>query len=125
MKILIVDDDPCVRDTVGAMLTQAGHPIQKVPDAQRALAVLRHRAPDLVITDIRMPGLTGLDLCRAVKNLYPDLPVIGMSGHATDEVEVREGLFDGFLQKPFGLADLLDKVEEVRRSRLWSTEIKS
>lgn len=123
MKILIVDDDPCVRDTVGAMLTQAGHPIQKVPDAQRALVILRQRAPDLVITDIRMPGLSGVGLCLILRDLHPDLPVIGMSGHATDEV--KEGLFDGFLQKPFGIADLLDKVEEIRRSRIWTAEMKS
>ncbi len=124
MKILIVDDDKFVLDAVGAMLTQAGHPVLKVPNGRRALEVLRQRAPDLVITDIRMPIISGVDLCRTVKNLHPDLPVIGMSGHATDD-DIGEGLFDGFLQKPFLMADLIDRVEEVRQRRAWTAEIKS
>ncbi len=124
MKILIIDDDKFVLDAVGAMLTQAGHPVLKVPNGRRALEVLRQRAPDLIITDIRMPVISGVDLCRTVKNLHPDLPVIGMSGHATDD-DIGEGLFDGFLQKPFLMVDLIDKVEEVRQKRAWTTAIKS
>ena len=123
MRILVVDDDEFVRDAVGSMLTSAGHPIQKAPSAQRAFEILKARLPDLVITDIRMPGLTGLELCIAVRNLYPDLPVIGMSGHALEDP--GEELFDGFLQKPFLMSDLIDKVEEVRCSRIWTAEMKS
>jgi CheY-like chemotaxis protein len=123
MKILIVDDDKFVLDAVGAMLTQAGHPVLKVPNGRRAMEVLRQRVPDLVITDIRMPVISGVDLCRTIKNLHPDLPVIGMSGHITDNPE--EDLFDGFLPKPFQMVDLIDKVEEVRQKRAWAAEIKS
>ena len=123
MKILVVDDDDLVRDAVGEMLAAVGHPVLKLRDGQQALQALRRRAPDLVITDIRMPGLTGVDLCIAARNLYPDLPVIGMSGHATDDG--REDLFAGFLQKPFQMADLIDKVDEVRRNRVWKAETKS
>ena len=123
MRILVVDDDEFVRDAVGSMLTQAGHPIQKASSAQRAFEILKARLPDLLITDIRMPGQTGLELCIAVRNLYPDLPVIGMSGHFVDDP--GEELFDGFLQKPFQMSDLIDKVEEIRSSRVWTAEMKS
>ena len=123
MKILVVDDDDLVRDMVGQMLTRAGHLIQKVPNGRRALEVLRVHGPHLMITDIRMPGITGVELCRAAKGLHPGLPVIGMSGHATDDI--ADGLFDGFLQKPFGMDELVETVGEVTDRRSWKAEMKS
>jgi DNA-binding NtrC family response regulator len=100
---LIVDDKEMMRDSVAATLSRAGFEVSVASDAQAALESMAKRRPDVVITDLRMPGQTGVELLEAVKKIDEDLPVILMTAFGTIETAVRamkSGAFD-YLTKPF------------------------
>jgi|SRR5882724_3870777 len=80
--ILAIDDDLMVRGMLVAILTPAGHYVVEVPGAMEGLAALKQSQPDLVITDIVMPGKDGLELITEIKRDFPQLPVIAISGHS-------------------------------------------
>ncbi len=106
-KILVVDDDKVVLRAVGEILRRAGHEVLALADPVEALAEARDPSLDLVISDIRMPNLTGIELLRAFKEAQPDLEVIMMTGFATVETAVeavKAGAYD-FLTKPFERID--------------------
>ncbi|MEK6745077.1 MAG: response regulator [Nitrospirota bacterium] len=113
--ILVVDDDPAVRGTVGDMLSRSDYGVIMAEDGQSALMVLQERADiDLVIVDYRMPGMDGLTLVRRIKEMRLAVPVMIMTGHgdlesylcATDLGVVR------YIGKPVGLRALLRTVRE-------------
>ncbi|TVR46794.1 MAG: sigma-54-dependent Fis family transcriptional regulator [Planctomycetota bacterium] len=103
--ILIVDDDAAVCWSLEQALQSEGHRTQVAADAGAAKRQLRKERPDCVLTDIRMPGGSGLELLAELKNLYPSLPVIVMTAHGTMETAiqaVQQGAFD-YLPKPIAL----------------------
>ena len=120
-RILIVDDDPAVRlaltDTLGSSLD-----VSVAEDAERALAMISTAIPDVVLTDVRMPGLDGLELLRLLRERAPNVDVIMMSAFddmPTVVVAMREGATD-FLAKPLDLHDVrrvLSRTLEDRRTR--------
>ena len=102
--ILVVDDDEAIRDTLYDLLSQE-HDCQPAQTAEQALARLEVDSYDLVLTDISMPGLSGLELLGHVRQKYPDTPVIiisGISDHDHAEGLIRLGAFE-YLLKPFRL----------------------
>jgi two-component system response regulator AtoC len=112
--VLVVDDDPAVGKVLGALLEQAGIAGSHVGDAVQALAYLRERPVDVVITDLRMPGISGLELLEEIVEHWPDTPVILLTAHATVEVAVeamRKGAAD-FLRKPFDREEILFTVRK-------------
>jgi DNA-binding NtrC family response regulator len=118
-----VEDDESFRRVVCAHLEKAGHPVEPVASAEEALERLQHQEFDLVLTDVQMPGMTGLDLLRRLATERPELPVIILSAHATVENAIealRHGAVD-YLTKPFGREELLNRVgqalelQELRR----------
>jgi two-component system response regulator AtoC len=113
-SVLVVDDDPAVGKVLGALLEQAGIASAHAPDAARALAYLRERPVDVVITDLRMPGASGLELCEEVVERWPETPVVLLTAHATVDVAVeamRKGAAD-FLRKPFDREEILFTVRK-------------
>jgi len=105
-RIWVVDDDRAVRFVLAEALRDAGYAVQAFESAQAALrAVEDEEAPDLVITDVRMPGLDGLAFLEALKSRRPELPVIVMSAYT--DIASTAGAFRGgaheFLSKPFDL----------------------
>ncbi len=113
-QILLVDDDPGLRRLISLRLQAAGYAVDAVDSAEAALGSLAARRPDLMISDVRMPGMDGLSLFRSVRSTMPSLPVIIITAHATipDAVAAtRDGAFD-FLAKPFDSAELLRVVGE-------------
>jgi CheY-like chemotaxis protein len=84
--VLVVDDDPGVRAVTSRLLSGAGYAVLDAEDGRGALDLLQHVAPavDLVLTDLRMPGMSGTQLARAVSELRPDLPVLYMTGFSED-----------------------------------------
>ncbi len=103
-RILIVDDDEAIRDTLYGLLSEQ-YACQTAETAEKALARLQTDPYDVVLTDISMPGLSGLELLGHIRQLYSDTPVIMISGigdreHA--EGLIKLGAFD-FLLKPFSL----------------------
>jgi DNA-binding NtrC family response regulator len=104
-RVLLVDDDPSVLLTLAANLDLEGFDVESVDDAERALAILAERPPDIVLSDIRMPGMDGIDLFRAIKRAGVPIPVVLMTAFALeDQVDavLTEGVFT-VLPKPFAI----------------------
>ena len=113
--VLVVDDDPDVGKVLEALLQQAGIACRWVPDAASALTVLRERPVDVVITDLRMPGASGLELLESIVERWPDIPVALLTAHATLDVAVEaavKGAAD-FLRKPFDREEVLFTVRKL------------
>ena len=110
-EILVVDDDDIIRDTLCELLSQ-DHACQTAATAEEALTRLKSQLFDVVLTDVSMPGLSGLELLNRVVQLYPDTPVIIISGMSDEEQAqslIRQGAFD-YLLKPFRLEVVEDSV---------------
>ncbi len=113
-RILVVDDDDLVRDITVSMLRREGHELLAVDAAHAALEVLERERPDLVLTDLVMPGRTGLELLQDIRDRDPDVPVLLMTGGSAHPEEATEALGRGAAQivhKPFSRADLTSAVE--------------
>ena len=102
-KILIADDQEDMRDSLAATLAREGHEVVSAYDGAAALSRLEERKFDLLISDLRMPRLTGIELLAEAKKLRPDMPVVLMTAFATVQTAVeamKMGAYD-YLQKPF------------------------
>ena len=118
---LVADDEAGMRESVARALRREGFQVTAVEDGAAALDSLRRAPVDLLVADLRMPGLDGLELLRAAKLVAPDTEVVVLSGHATVEEAVeamKEGAYD-FLTKPFDRAPLVRVARQaVERRRL-------
>ena len=106
--VLVVDDEPDLLTAMGETLTRAGYAVRTVSDTAQAISLLGQERFDAVVTDLIMPGITGMDLLQRVKHIYPDLPVILLTGYATPDL-TRRALQSGaadVLFKPFPLRAL-------------------
>jgi len=83
--VLIVDDETNVRRVLGTLLEQAGYVTSRAASAEQALEVVRSVDPDLVLTDLRMDGMSGMELLAQVRRSYPEIPVIVITAHGTVE----------------------------------------
>ncbi len=110
--ILLVDDDPDLLKLIALRLTSAGYRVRTADSGETALAALAVARPAAVITDLRMPGIDGLQLFAAVHRQHPALPVIILTAHGTipDAVAATQRGVFGFLTKPFDSQELLQKV---------------
>jgi len=109
-RVLIVDDDAAVCWALEQVLTRSGYQVQIAADAAAARRAVRRSRPDVVLTDVRMPGESGLDLLAALRAEHPGLPVVVMTAHGTMETAieaVQRGAFD-YLPKPIDLDRTLD-----------------
>ncbi len=110
--ILIVDDEAQIRTTLRGVLSDEGYRVLDAEDALKALELISSQRPHLVILDIWMPHMDGIELLEQLKTRAPELPIIVVSGHGTIETAVRAtklGASD-FLEKPFSLDTLLRSV---------------
>jgi DNA-binding NtrC family response regulator len=109
MRILVIDDDPAIRDSVRMTLEYEGYEIVGAASGRDGLALVARETPDLVLLDIDMSGMGGLDVLKGLHTTHESLPVVMMSGHGAPEVVVeamRTGAVD-FLEKPFESTDCL------------------
>jgi DNA-binding NtrC family response regulator len=117
-EILVVDDDEIIRETLCELFSQ-DHACHAAGTAEEALARLQAQAFDVVLTDVSMPGLSGMDLLNRVVALYPGTPVIIISGLSDQEQAqslIGLGAFD-YLLKPFRLEVVEDSVERALEYR--------
>ena len=112
--ILLVDDDAPVRVMLARLLRTQGHEVLQAENAAAAYAILEARRPDLIISDIVMPGESGIDLRRHVLERWPDLPVILISGYSPEGPAefAAHTPRTVFVQKPFAADQFLALVEE-------------
>jgi len=117
--ILVVDDDPHLREVVGFALTQAGFQVEQASDGRAGLEQVRRSVPALIVLDVMMPEMDGLELCREVRRTH-EVPIVFLSSR-DDEVDRILGLElggDDYLTKPFSPRELVARVKAVlRRSR--------
>ena len=111
-EILLVDDDPDLLRLISLRLMSAGYRVRTADSGETALAALAIARPGTVITDMRMPGIDGLQLFEAIHRQHPALPVIILTAHGTipDAVSATQRGVFAFLTKPFDSQDLLHKV---------------
>ncbi|GAB6035756.1 sigma-54 dependent transcriptional regulator [Fundidesulfovibrio butyratiphilus] len=113
--ILVADDDPHIQEVLEVRLASAGYEVIIATDGREALDILGHTAVDLVISDIRMPGLDGLSLQARLEKIAPNLPIIFLTAYGSiqDAVQaIKSGAVD-YLTKPFDGRELLEKVRQV------------
>jgi CheY-like chemotaxis protein len=110
--VLVVDDEPVVREGIRLLLRAAGMRAATVADAESALTHPAAGACQLVLCDLMLPGLSGIELLRTLRAARPGLPVVMITGYGTAENEARalEAGVSGFLAKPFTESELLDAV---------------
>ncbi len=114
--VLVVDDDPTVREVVCSYLRADGYDVSEADDGEAALAMIRHRRPDLVVLDVMLPGVDGLEVCRQIRS-STDLPIILLTalGSEEDRVVGLELGADDYLTKPFSPRELVLRVGSVLR----------
>ena len=108
-RILIVDDEDDLLETLHLLLTRAELDVTTAASGQAAVAALRRQRFDLVVTDLRMPGMDGAATITALRAIDPTLPVIVATGCGTDEAlaECRDRGARAFIKKPFHLDDFV------------------
>lgn len=121
-RVLIVDDEPAVREMLGRVLRPEGYEILQAGDGQQALALIQQEKPDLLLLDIRMPGLDGLEILRRAKALDRDLPVVMVTSNALvqDAVAAMRAGSDDYLVKPLEPADVIRSVRSALMDRGFS-----
>ncbi|MCF2535817.1 MULTISPECIES: response regulator [Streptomyces] len=118
-RVLVVDDDPTVAEIVSGYLDRAGYLVDRAGDGPAALAAAAARRPDLVVLDLMLPGMDGLEVCRRMRGQGP-VPVIMLTarGDEDDRILGLEVGADDYVTKPFSPRELVLRVESVlRRSR--------
>src|SRR4051812_13579219 len=123
--VLIVDDERTLARAVKAFLGEAGYEAEVAGDAEQAIELLLRLRPDVIFTDVRLPGMSGIDLLRRVKEFDPSIPVIIMTAYGTIEgaVEaVKLGAFD-YMKKPVDLEELKLLADRARETALMKQEL--
>jgi CheY-like chemotaxis protein len=112
-RLLVVDDDADLRTTLPMILTGVGYNVQSAADGFSALAKIRSELPDILITDLNMPGMSGFELLSVVRRRFPSIRVIAMSS-AFSGLEVPTGVdAEAFHEKATGVPALLSLVEQM------------
>ncbi len=126
-KILVVDDEEMIRDLCDHILAAEGYQVTTAPNGTAALEELNLNDIDMLVTDIKMPGMDGLELFERVKELNQDIVTIFITGHGTLDTAIESLMrgVDGFVLKPFTQEELIGAVERaITRSRLQKENIR-
>jgi two-component system, OmpR family, response regulator ResD len=121
--VLVVDDEPTVREVVQRYLERDGYRVEVAGDGRRALDLIAGKAPDLLVLDLMLPGVDGLEICRRVRAAGPT-PVIMLTAksHEADRIVGLELGADDYVVKPFSPRELVARVRSVLRRTLASGE---
>jgi FixJ family two-component response regulator len=118
--VLVVDDDVSVREALGSLIRSAGLRVETFASAQEFLVRPRADAPSCLVLDVRLPGLSGLDLQKQMAKLNLEIPIVFITGHGdvpTSVQAMKAGALE-FLTKPFADRDLLDAIRQaIKRDR--------
>ena len=114
-KILVVDDDENVREVLADLLLLEGHEVLLAEDGEKALSLFEQERPDLIITDLGMPGISGWEVSRKVKSMQPSIKVIVISGWGAtlEKDQLERNFVDQVLPKPFHLEQVKNTIAEV------------
>ncbi len=117
VRILLVEDDPTVRETVAVFLTRAGYTVDAVASGDVAVERFVEQPADLVLLDLMLPGLGGFEVCRRLRSMRRDLPVVMLTarGQEHERVQGLQHGADDYVTKPFSLRELELRVRSVLR----------
>ena len=117
-KVAVVDDDREIREALKDALEHEGYDVHLVPNGLKLMGVLQVVRPDIILLDVMMSWIDGVDLCHALKanDAYSEIPVVFMSARTSPE-DVRRGMDAGaadYFKKPFDLGRLLERLQSLR-----------
>jgi len=117
-KVLVIDDDPTILEVFSQYLTDLGHEVTQADNGKTGLALMQQIRPDLIITDIMMPEMDGLEILMQIRRDQTDIPVIAISGglralpvHFLQQAQLFGARY--VFEKPVSLEDLKDAIEEL------------
>ena len=114
-RLLVIDDEPQIREVLQSVLSTEGYEVRVAKDGFAALAQMRGALPDLIVTDLKMPNMSGFEFLSVARRRFPQIPTIAVSGEFQASVEPLGVLADAFFVKPFRLEELLAKITELLR----------
>jgi two-component system, OmpR family, KDP operon response regulator KdpE len=110
-RILVIDDEPQITRVLRAALTAQGYDVRTANDPEEGLKVFHDWPPDLVVTDLMMPGLSGVEVCRAIRSsATTPIVVLSVRNHERTKVEALDAGADDYVTKPFSIQELLARV---------------
>lgn len=120
IKVLVVDDEVTFADTLAQRLKMRDLKVGTVYDGQQALSRVKEEEPDVMILDLKMPGMHGMEVLREIRKAYPDIQVIILTGHGTDKDEEESKRLGGFdyLNKPADIDHLEQKIRKAFREKV-------
>jgi len=125
-KILLIDDEEGIRKLLGISLRDAGYPVSIAIDGERGIELFQEEAPEIVLTDIKMPGLDGIEVLRRVKAMSPDTEVIVITGHGEMELAIQSLQLDAsdFITKPIHDEALFVALRRAEEKLAWRRALK-
>ena len=124
MTVLVIDDDAHIRSSIGKFLIARGHTVIEAANGEKGVEVLESQAVDIVITDVKMPGMDGFEVLRRMRSIASEIEVIVITGVKESENAfraLREGAFD-FFSKPFKVEDLNAAIQRTVRYQVLRKE---
>ncbi len=123
--VLIVDDEPAVRESL-SMILKPLYEVHTASDGQEALRVIRERDIEVVTLDLHMPGLSGIEVLKAIKELRPETEVIIVTGYgslrnASEAIRLGVG---NFISKPFNVSEIISAITKAVERRLFNSKLK-
>src|SRR3954471_19084961 len=123
-RVLVVDDEESIREFLEIMLRKEGYEVTCAEDGQKALELIKKKSFDLVISDLQMPNMTGIELLRHVKDQYPDILFMMITAFGTTETAVEAmklGAYD-YITKPFKIDEVRININNALKSKRLETE---
>ncbi len=121
-NILVVEDEPAIQELIAANLSRAGHTVWRASDSEAAQVYVREALPDLILLDWMMPGMSGMEFAKRLRNdiRTQDVPIIMLTARSEerDKVTALEGGADDYITKPFSPRELMARIKAVLRRRV-------
>ena len=117
LRVLIADDEPAIRRVIGSLLSARGYTVDDARNGEEALMSIRAHSADLVLLDVNMPGMGGIEACRRIRSSFPDIGIlmITVRDSEDDTVEALEAGADDYVRKPFRARELLARMDALVR----------
>ena len=116
-KVLVVDDELSIRRTLHTTLSSLGFKVAEALGGEQAVSVIRREPCDVALLDINLPGMNGIEVCRALRKLCPQLPIVVLSvgDDPEDKIDVLDAGADDYVTKPFHVGELMARLRAVMR----------
>ncbi len=121
--VLVVDDEPLQREILKTILDDEGYETYTASSGGEGLEVVKRLNPDVILTDLKMEDMDGIEVLKIIKKMIPELPVVMLTGHGSEQAArdgIQFGAFD-YLTKPCELEDLVNKIKEAWQSSKTTT----